>query len=93
MKATPEGLTFSTGKTVYANRGIIGICITENKLDNDYLYQGYDGTIGFSEDAPVSLDDEFLTPLECVELADAMLERWQQFRDRWTEVRPDVEGE
>lgn len=71
-------LILSTGKSIYCNRGIIGLC------PDGWVYEGYDGTIlqdgedEFPEDFPLRL-----THAERVELADIMLTRWQEFRQRW----------
>ena len=59
---------FSTGKEVYANRGIIGL---SPKDEGGWeVSEGYDGGI----------DHEKLTKNECTELADFMIALWQQFK-------------
>jgi hypothetical protein len=63
-------LTFSTGKSVFANCGILGI-----RKDDDgghiYIYEGYDG----------HLSDEDLTKIERIELADFVIGLWTEYKE------------
>ena len=72
-----DDLILSTGKRVNVNCGIVGIS------PGGAVYEGYDGWIcdgdGRDQDwrgTPV------MTPVERIELADHMIERWQKFRAR-----------
>jgi hypothetical protein len=82
MKVGHDELTFSTGKTLYANRGIVGLCLTDNDEDRQNVFYGYDGDISTPLDDCVSPEHR-MTPEECVELADAMLKRWAEFRSHY----------
>ena len=82
MNADENGITFSTGKTLYANRGIVGICMIGDSEDRDLLFYGYDGGLNLPKDVWCD-SDRRLTPAECVELADAMLTRWAEFRAQY----------
>lgn len=82
MKATQDGLEFSTGKSVYINAGIIGLCIAGDNDNILSLSYGYDGGISLPEDTWASPQNR-LTPAECVELADEMLKRWAEFRAKY----------
>ena len=82
MKATRDGLTFSTGKHLYANRGIVGICLADDDEDRQSVFYGYDGGINTPLDEYVSPEHR-MTPAECVELADEMLRRWAEFRAKY----------
>ena len=85
MKADSKGLTFSTGKSVYANRGIIGICMDDKSKDSELVFYGYDGGLYLPKDDWCDSDCR-LTPAECVELADAMLIRWADFRTQYAQT-------
>lgn len=80
MKAEKDILTFSSGKTVNANRCILGLSLRNE--DECYLFDGYDGGISLPED-DWQLPESRLTAEECVELADAMLQRWAAFREKY----------
>ena len=69
MRVNGERFIFSTGKEVYANNGIIGLC-EPGKWGWD-VTEGYDGGI--------DMDD--FTKEEKIELADYMLSLWQRFKD------------
>lgn len=62
----------STGREFYANNGIIGL----GPADDDEPSEGYDGGI-----STVDYEDGW-TAAECVELADAMIARWQAWKVR-----------
>lgn len=66
-----DGYTFSSGRGLYANCGIIGIA------PDLQLSEGYDGPINWP---PHELDSNPLTAEDMIELADMMIERWQKFR-------------
>ena len=71
MKVNGDDVIFSTDKVVYANNGIIGL----SEPDEQYgwsIFQGYDGGIDHNE----------LTKSEKNELADYMMNLWQQFKDK-----------
>lgn len=65
----------STGRSFYANNGILG-------LDEDLnLYGGYDGKISlenYSFDSDSMLPE--FKPEEITEIADIMITRWQAFK-------------
>jgi hypothetical protein len=82
MKATRDRLNFSTGKSAYINAGIIGLCIAGDDESILNLSYGFDGGILLPEDTSASPDNR-LTPEECVELADEMLKRWEEFRAKY----------
>ena len=81
MKYANDRYTFASGRSIYANNGIIGI-----RPDLE-ISEGYDGGI------PGQWPDSFLddgsepTPADFVELADAMIEMWQAFRAKWEAQR------
>lgn len=68
MKLEGRTLVFSTGRRECANNGIVGI-----GPDCTDLFEGYDGR--FADD-----DENPLTRAEEVELADYMIDRWEEFR-------------
>lgn len=80
-----DNLLLSTGTSLYANCGIIGI-------DPDLtLSHGYDGPIYTparhieGEDIDDGIDDGIdndLTSPECIELADYVIERWTKFKQK-----------
>ena len=80
MEINGDKLIFSTGRTIYANNGIIGIGKTEEWADINHsltsirlnVYEGYDGYI-----------DEDLSQDEKIELAGFMAARWLE----WAGVR------
>lgn len=67
-----QTLIFSTGRRVSALRGVIGI---SPALE---VFQGHNGILVPNE---AFLDDnDALTDVERIELADFMIEQWQAFR-------------
>jgi hypothetical protein len=78
IKADSDGVTFSSGRTMYANQGILGL---SPDLE---LYEGYDGGVWvFDENGNWALGpEEPPTRVDLVELADMMMVRWQQFKWR-----------
>ncbi len=83
MEIKGDTVTFSSGRTRYANRGIIG-------LSPDLtVSEGYDGgfqTEPYEWDEP---DESDLAKEDRIELADYMIAQWQRFKDKQT----DVEGQ
>jgi hypothetical protein len=75
-------ITFSTGKEVYGNAGIVGLCLTETGLTSR-LHYGYDGDIGTVDDPGFDPEysDQALTRDEQKELADHMIAAWTAFRE------------
>ena len=63
-------LTFSTGRSINCNCGIVGI----NAMLE--VSEGYDGELR------PDFDDEPWTPAEKAELADYMIGLWTQFREQ-----------
>ena len=84
MIATEDGYQLSSGRKIYANKGIIGI-------DPDWgVFEGYDGYIDEAKLGYAWLDYDPaiggrlpFTQAEALELADFMLRRWQEYRDMW----------
>lgn len=75
MKIEGDTVIFSTGKTSYANCGIIGL---SPRMD---VSEGYDGGFYNGPDSEDWKDEEErLTKAELIELADYMIEQWQKFR-------------
>jgi hypothetical protein len=80
MKVEEDHIVFSTGKRVHAAWETIGI-----KLSGDEEF-GEEITIHEGSVAPLYLPGETvftkdaLTAEECVELADAVIARWQEFK-------------
>jgi hypothetical protein len=83
-KFADDSVVFSSGRSIYANRGIVGI------NDSLEVYEGYDGPI-FSPVEEPEIDDlsipSKLSPLlgamtadDFRELADLMISTWQEFR-------------
>ena len=79
MKAKDDKLIFASGRTVYANAGIVGLCINDDPEFGAGLSYGYDGGISLPEDSA----KDRLTAAECVELAEEMLSRWTAFRAKY----------
>jgi len=72
MKIEGNYIIFSTGKTRYANGGIIGLA-PDMEVSEGYDGEFYNGD-GWRD------EEESLTKAELVELADFMIEQWQKFR-------------
>lgn len=69
MKVSGDSVHFeSTGRTEYANNGIIGI-----GPEADGVSEGYDGGMGRRDD---------FTDAERTELADYMIGQWQRFKEQ-----------
>lgn len=60
----------STGRQVYGYGGVFGLCFDDG---NTTVYTGHDGTIS-------EVMDKGLRPEERIELADAMIARWQEWK-------------
>lgn len=67
MKYDEDEYTFSSGRRVCSNLGIIGIS------PNLELFEGYDGRLGGCHK---------LTKEDRIELADYMIERWGKFKEQ-----------
>lgn len=87
MKVTRNGLTFSTGKTLYAERAVIGLRVVDAEHGSPELFCGYDARMSLPSDEWEEPEAR-LTPAECVELADQMLKRWSEFRARYVSDAP-----
>lgn len=72
MKIDGDTITFSSGRTTYANCGIVGLS------DRLTVSQGSDGGIGWPPYDAGDHDD--LTAADMVELADHMIEQWGRFK-------------
>lgn len=77
MQIEGDDVIFSTGKRMSANCGVIGIS------PKGGVTEGWDGGFFDPEAAAKWDEDPELTPSECVELADYMIERWQEFRAKY----------
>ena len=75
MQINGDDVIFSTGRRKNANLGIIGLG-PDNQVTG-----GYDE--GFFNPADIWYKKPDLTPGECVELADFMIRRWQEFRAKY----------
>jgi hypothetical protein len=75
-------IRLSTGKEIYAHRGIVGI-----SPDLREVTEGYDGGIerGYETEEDWGDSRYRLTPAERVEIADLMLARWRAYRERWSQ--------
>jgi hypothetical protein len=65
VRIESDELTFSSGTKVYANRGIVGIAITDEGIR---IYEGYDGGIDVNK-------------RDGIELADYMIALWQKYKE------------
>jgi len=72
MKIEGDEVIFSSGRTRYANNGIIGLDSGDN------VSEGYDG--GFWQ--PDDWNNEKLSTDDLAELADFMVARWQAWKAR-----------
>ena len=77
MEIKDSTVKFSSGRTRYANAGIIGIG------DDDSVSEGYDGELWFPGEGPFDKADK-LSPADLAELADYMIARWQEWKARVT---------
>lgn len=78
-----QTFVFSTGRRISVTRDVVGI---SPHLE---VFQGSCGVLLPSE--PFLDDDDALTSQECVELADYMLGKWQDFKAMQS-VQPDKEN-
>ncbi len=70
--------TLSTGRTFYALNGTIGL-----SPDSDEPSYGADGSISTEGEVYTTIPSiPAWTPVERAELADAMIARWQAWKDR-----------
>ncbi len=72
-KIKDQTLVFSTGRRISAQRGVIGI---SPSLE---VFQGHGGVLIPSE--PFLDDNDALTDMERIELADLMIGQWQAFKN------------
>lgn len=70
MKLEDDQVVFDSGKTIYCHGGVVGMDLEGDTMGVTY---GYDG--GFGEADKISRED-------WLELADHMIARWTEFRDR-----------
>ncbi len=87
MKIEGDQVTFSTGKQVYVNCGIIGLSPdldVSAGYDNGWFSPSwFSPTAGYDEDDVADPQSpRYLTRLEQVELADYMLDQWRAFKRR-----------
>ena len=81
MKIDDDTITFSSGRTAYANNGIVGI---NDALE---LHEGYDGSIDWpipefwKTDHPEYITERTLTADDMRELADHMIALWTKFKE------------
>ena len=80
MEIKGDTVTFSSGRTRYANNGIIGLC------PDLTVSEGYDGGFPIESYEWNKPDENDLTKEDCIELADFMIAQWQKFRDKQTDV-------
>lgn len=73
-----DEIVFSSGKRVYCHNGVFGLSPEEGDGDDTVSYGG-DGGLDVGKAAYHDL-----SPAEAVELADAMIARWQAFRATWS---------
>lgn len=78
MRIEEENVIFGTGRTLYANCGIIGI----GPGDDDGVCGGYDDHLLIAVKSKTVEGKECLSVEECHELADHMIERWTRFREQ-----------
>lgn len=72
----------STGRTFYANNGIIGICSDTAEEGRRQLAHGYDGGIDTDLGSMLGLAEGDWTVAERRELADYMIGLWALWRDK-----------
>ncbi len=71
MTDLPDGISFSSGRSIYANCGIVGIDA------KGVISEGYDGGV---EWPPSKYNGSKLTADDMRELADVMIARWAAFK-------------
>lgn len=80
VKVEGDKLIFSSGRTAYANNGIVGL---SPKLHPSH---GYDGSLGWEateeRDEDYGEDPNDLMDADMIELADHMIERWTAFKNK-----------
>ena len=88
MERTEKGYRLSTGRAVYAHRGLIGISVSDQDSDEDShgfeISEGFDGHLDINGHYDYVSDGviEAWTEAEKLELADFMIQQWQAFRDK-----------
>ena len=80
MKFEDDKIVFSSGRTAYANRGIVGL--SEPDEGGWQISEGYDGGLWHtgSDDWREEGDPNKLSPDDLRELADHMIDMWQRFK-------------
>lgn len=73
MKIEDNSVIFNTGTKLCISSGIIGLRLTPGEVDVFYGYGGNLSNGRIHEFKPV------LTPEECVELAEYMMDTWESF--------------
>jgi len=73
LKFDSETLTFSTGKTINVNLGIIGLSVTGE------VHEGSDGPLFIPNGTWCALQRYYLTTEERMELGEYMFNRWYAF--------------
>lgn len=73
-----DEIIFSSGRRLYANHLLIGINLGYGHLE---ISSGYDDHIIYDLGPGYTRSDDLLTVDEQRDLADAMIERWQRFKD------------
>ncbi len=74
IRIEADTIYFSSGRTAYANNGIVGLC---PKLT---ISEGYDGGIPWPRSEYDDPDEGDLTAADMAELADYMIELWGKFK-------------
>jgi len=93
MERTEKGYRLSTGREVYAHRGLIGISVSDRDSDEDShgfeISEGYDGHLDVNGHYDYVSNGvvEAWTEAEKLELADFMIQQWQAFREKVTALR------
>ena len=83
MQNVKQGIMFSTGKTRYSCSDILGIS------EDGHVFYGSDGSFYNPDNGTGdSSTDQPLTPVELIELADEMIERWSRLKQRATQSTP-----
>ena len=72
MKDIGDGFRLSTGTEIYANKSILGLSPTDSAI-----FEGYDGCV---YDPDESDPMQKLSPAECAEIAEYMIELWQKWK-------------
>lgn len=71
MIKTKDGFKLSTGKEFYAYRHTLGLSVVDNELTFGFDGDGFNGS--------AELKEMNFTPAECREIADYMINVWNQW--------------